>query len=80
LALRCNPVADDLLSERELREHIDFEVVAHDVERDLRYRTAFADSRIVDENVEVPAAGAGHVIGIEQVELLDAKRRERERL
>ena len=58
---------DDLLSERERREYIDLEVVPHEVERDLRYRSAFADPRIADENVEVLTAGAGDVKGIEQV-------------
>ena len=73
-----NPVFHDTLGQGERRKDVDLEVASHEIERDLGDRAAFADARVIDENVEIPFAGARDIVRIEQVELLDTNGRKRE--
>jgi hypothetical protein len=74
-----NPVFHDTLGQRERRKDVVLEVVPHEIERDLGDRAAFADARVIDENVKIPIAGARDIVRVEQVELLDTNGRKRER-
>ena len=54
-------------------KHVDLEVAAHQIDRNLADRARLADAGVVEQDVDVPGLGVRDVVGIEQVELLDAQ-------
>ena len=63
--------ADRVLHQFQVREHVGLERAAHEINRNLRHRPAFAESGVADERVEVPGHRSLDVTEVEHVELVD---------
>ena len=80
LLLARNPLLHDALGQRQRQEDVDLVVRADEVDRDLPDRAGLAHAGIVPQHVEVPRLRLRDVVGVGQVEPLDAEVAQAERL
>jgi hypothetical protein len=68
-----DPLANELLGQFQGRKNVNLKRLADEIDRNFTDWTVFADRGVAEKNVNVPFQRVGHVIGMKEVQLLDAE-------
>ena len=74
--LRGDPFPYHRLGERQRPENVDLEIMPHDIERNFSDRAALPYAGVIDEDIKIPVERMLNIVGIQNIQFLDTKRRQ----